>query len=223
VRVFVGGLPDEEHRAADHLNILLGDLASHVDMFRSAVRLFDHCYELRAAASLADEWFYDKDRNHDHWIFIAAKAAAMEIFHFGIILKALRGLIGQCPTVAQHVDHASLKLAQQLFESRFPRAVRVRHAISHASEMLETPEAFDRNFRPLPDNAIWLVSGILERTIQFTHENERLSVEVSDATLAKLEGVAEKVFDAIRPAMAATFEMPLKHSQPLAKGESDHQ
>ena len=202
--LFTHILPPEEHEYANHSTFLMGQLAGHLKEFRSAVRLFEHCWSEREKARFSGNWMYDPDRDHDSWMFIAARAAATEVYHYWIILRALRSTIGRCASIRDLLDDVALKQAVQLLEVWFDPIELRRHAISHASEMVESSQQFQFNFPT--DTGDWIISALdPDGTFKLRHGGRKMVIAVNEASLMKLESVLRRVFAAIRPAADWTF------------------
>ena len=203
-RVASSALPLDERLNAEHSNFLMGQLEYHLKEFRNGVRLLQHCWSGRESAKHSGDWSYDPDRDHDSWVFTAARAAAMEVFHFWVILRALRSRVGRCASIKHLIDDAALKQAVQLLESGFDPIDLRRHAISHASEMVRNPEDFQRNYPS--DTGDWLITSLdTDHMFKLKHEGQKITIAVTDESIAKLERIARLTFDAIRPASDWTF------------------
>jgi hypothetical protein len=70
---------------------------------------------------------------------VAAKEGALNIYHFGCSLDALRGQVGRCPSTRGTVDIVKLRQADKLFKRHFPNADTIRHAVAHAGEIWTSP------------------------------------------------------------------------------------
>jgi hypothetical protein len=212
--IFGQRLPEPGERStADHLNLLTFSLENHVNGFQTALRLFDHCTDLHNALMATPDHVFDRHRDYQSWVFIAARAATLDIYHFGISLASLRNRAGLCPTLRPHFNNDALHLVERSFEAKFPGADRMRHAIGHAAEMLRTPEFFDDNFRI--EKTGFLISEIRHRSFVLTHEGTVFTVEISSATLETLQSLLARTFDVLRPMAAAawTYE-PARPSRP---------
>lgn len=204
--LFTRYLPPGEHAYANHSTFLIGQLAHHLKGFRSAVRLFEHCGSQREAARLSGQWLYDPDRDHDDWMFIAARAAAMEVYHYWHIACALKSTVGRCASVRHLIDDAAIQGAIHILEGSFDPIELRRHAISHAAEMVTTPERFQNHFPS--DTGDWLISALdVDGTLKLKHTGQKMTISVSDASIVKLDNITRRIFAAIKPAADWTFQV----------------
>jgi hypothetical protein len=67
------------------------------------------------------------------------------------------------------------------------------------------------------------VSALTNRKLEFTHQGERLSIEISEESLADLEDIKSRAYDAFRRAAEATFSMPSRSRERHAKDKTEHQ
>lgn len=207
-------LPDSERASADHLNFLTGQMLEHLTFFRAGVRLFQYCLALHSDRMSEPNILFDRDKDYTPWVYLAARSAILEIYHFGKTLQSVRGMIGLCKSLAPHVNVELLKCAQKTFEAHFSRAERMRHAVGHAAEMTNSPENLRRNFMT-DDTGGWLITNIENHTFKLKHEGEKMAVDLNYANVARIAEITAMVFTALRPAAESTFPRPSKSaSQP---------
>lgn len=125
---------------------------------------------------------------------IAAKEGALNVYHFGCSLSALRGQVGRCPRTQGVVSASKLKDADKLFKKHFPNADTIRHAVAHAGEVWASPERAARH--RLRKDHIWIggftgagthqFSGLFNRTYALQWEGRVFEVEIDVSTGQKL-------------------------------------
>jgi hypothetical protein len=72
---------------------------------------------------------------------IAARDGALNIFHFGCSLEALKKQLARCPSLASRTNAVKLRNAIKQFGSYFPHADNVRNAVAHAGSFFLLPNA----------------------------------------------------------------------------------
>ena len=65
------------------------------------------------------------------WRFLAGRDGAMALRNFKEALLSIRGLVGRCPSISDLVDTKLLREAEARFNSKFPRAEKLRHSVAH--------------------------------------------------------------------------------------------
>lgn len=71
----------------------------------------------------------------NHFRFIAARDAALNLYHYKCSLAAIKQLLPDCPTLKGHVDPKAIREALKRFKQAFPHTDNVRHAVAHAGEL----------------------------------------------------------------------------------------
>jgi hypothetical protein len=165
------------------------------DNFRRAVELFRFLKPGGAASQLGS--FYIPFR------IIAARDSALNIFHFGCTLDAIRKQFSMCPTLArtQRGDPEKIKQAVKLFNRHFPHADAIRHAIAHAGELQKNPKQMKRNAQkgPAPQKGVsyqtggLLISALHANSYSVGIEGNVFSVVMEDGTATKLREVIKAV------------------------------
>lgn len=124
---------------------------------------------------------------------IAAKEAALNIYHFGNSLDALRRQVYICPTTHSVVDAGKLKQAFSLFNRYFPHANNTRHAVAHAGEIWGSPaKAREHRQRETYVTAGGFTSGgfltamLFEKTYSVGWEGKVFEVHMDTPTIQKL-------------------------------------
>ena len=205
-------LLDDEAAEAAHLNLLLESLGHCTHTFQDALSLLDHCRAILDSASAKSDW--DSYFGCVGWPLVAARDAAMTIYHFGILVSAIQTRIGLCPTLMPYFDRAMMKTARRRFNQHFSRSTRLRHAISHAAETLENPQQFKRHYgRLAPLSFLFLSDSLLDRSYTTMLDGETLSIDITTTTLQRLKEIEQSVFAAFMPVEIAFGETPTPSSQ----------
>jgi hypothetical protein len=79
------------------------------------------------------------------WVFVPCRDAGMSIYHFSILLKALRSSLRYVPTLKASINHQLLRTASRQFNRDFPDTETMRHAIAHQAELVEDLAALRSN------------------------------------------------------------------------------
>jgi hypothetical protein len=211
--IVLSRLPVEEREAARHVKLLLDGLAVHVQHFAAAVALYDHLEELLAQGALratslqAQREGKARRRNMLGWGGIAARDAAMTLYHFETTLDAIVKGIRKCPTLFARVGEARLRTFQPAFVKNFPAATAMRNAVGHSSDWGRTPEsmAFHAYKVPYSDDGLEITSGIYllshqaGRKLIATIRGRLVFVEVTEEWLRGLIEIQRLVYDAFVP------------------------
>jgi hypothetical protein len=186
-------LSPAENAEAGHIDWLLLLLDIYVRQFQTALDLFTHAEALIRKDLSSHTRFQG-------WLFIAARDAALTIYHFGHVLQATRGRIRRCPTLKPFYRAQSMRLAHKLYEANFGHIERIRHAIGHTGEMISTPENLKRMQGGGQDRQPSLIiSHLSNRKFQTTHDGELFSFEIADETLKMLERITGLAYEAFAP------------------------
>ena len=147
-----------EQGEVEHALMLLEALDSYLGSFRSAVDLFEHVESFAQSAarrlrSLVDPTtgsflgiqdealaMAEMVQRYSDWASIPAKDAAMTIYQFGETVKAFRNSLGRSLVLRQGHDTAEARKATRLFDTAFPRTVKLRHALAHQAEYRKSVE-----------------------------------------------------------------------------------
>lgn len=144
-------LPDEEHENALHLQALLHLLDAFIVRFESALRLNNHCRGLGKncakeanSSGVTDELAF-RISEQISWRLIAAREAAMAVYHFSCTLESIASGVHRCPSLKSRMKHRPFQMARKIFNKIFPHADSMRHAISHAAELAATVQSLKEN------------------------------------------------------------------------------
>jgi hypothetical protein len=128
---------------------------------------------------------------------IAARDGALNIFHFGCSLEAIKKQLPMCPSIAQRTDAVKLRNAVKQFNSDFPHADNVRNAIAHAGEVFSTPQKIKENEQKSDHKGVGFSSGagghligaLYERTYTVSNHGFIFSVTLNADAIAKLANI----------------------------------
>ena len=133
-------IPEAEREAHECVSSNRLNLGRFLDEFQRSVRLFELLERGGGPPSVGvfgGEFVQFR--------MIAAKDGALNVYHFGCSLRALRAQLPTCPTLARQTDAKKLREATKSFQRDFPHIASVRHAIAHAGELYETPRSMREN------------------------------------------------------------------------------
>ena len=144
-----GLISPAEQKAGHHIAQAVVALNSYLEEFHYALKLFDAidaemaklapASALRSMPQAEQTAWGDKMMTYLRWKQIAARDAAMTIYHIGRAISAIRTKnLPLCPTLGALTDHAALREADRRFERAFPHYELIRHAIGHAAEIMAT-------------------------------------------------------------------------------------
>jgi hypothetical protein len=147
-----------------------------------------------------------------HYRMIAARDGALNIFHFGCSLEAIKKQLPKCASMAQRSDAVKLRNAVKQFKNYFPHADNVRHAIAHAGELFSSPEKIKANEQKSDHQGIGfsslagghLIGAIYERTYSVSNHGLVFSVTLDNESIAKLVHIVSLVDDAFQGPAAQT-------------------
>jgi hypothetical protein len=218
-------LSNEESHHAWHLGNKLAELDSRTCDFEAAVRLLDFSEENEDKLMLIVRQMLNDDRKAmftpEHrellrqerglgaWAFIALRDGTMTIYHFRSVLYALKGALSRCPTLAAGLPPDPIAAVIALFEQHFPQCIDARDAVAHSADTnfnLAKQHAHSMNS---PSVSNFFVSGARGAGRVYSHtrrirtkgeqEAHEISIEISDATLAKLNEIKLTAYATFQP------------------------
>lgn len=173
----------------------------HLENFYVALHLYDACEReigtfsqqmIRSATaggklshSMLDmTGFAQRFRVYSGWQEIATRDAAMSIYHFGRIVKAIKSSLPVCPTLCAKVDHKNLHVAVNSMEGSFPHYEGIRHVVGHASDFSQSILSRQKHSRKGPfkaqiNKAGIEIKGAADRLTQFTGNSSNRSFFVT--------------------------------------------
>jgi hypothetical protein len=217
-----------ERDSAGILSMNLLGLTDFVVSFEYAVRLADHADLLvtseKRKLQLA---VLDSGRSREEiealaapvriyggWMSIAAKEAAMAVYHFHMKQQAVMQGAAQVSSISALVNMERLHEARVHFSKHFPHAKEMRNAIGHDAERTASAAARkDHGFTGTVriDHSIYegtglFWSGMDGRTLRMARYKKLVSVTVDEATLDRLIEVQSKVLSAFDAVLTAYKE-----------------
>lgn len=206
------GLPPGERANGFRLSGVLHRLNSIAEDVVAAVALFEHVTQV---ASQSNE-LRKSDRENselrrrsfiaDRWPFIAAKGAAMSVWHFGEAMRIAKEAIHLTPTVDLLTDWEPIKSATNAFTGYFTKPgdqiKNLRDGISHTTELSEHPDKHaTRGSSGIPGIQ---VSGSLSvsdylhgTTLFYTWKKHPRQLDISQDTVTKLCEVRDLMFSGL--------------------------
>jgi hypothetical protein len=127
---------------------------------------------------------------------IAARDGALNIYHFGRSLAAIRNQLGACRSIT-NIDRKKVREAGKVFRLHFPHVDSVRHAIVHAGELYNTPAKMEneelKRHTSFGAAGGTLMSALSERTYSIGFEGEVFSVTLDNQTISILITIRNSV------------------------------
>jgi len=224
---------EKDMEAASLISHGLYDLQNHVNAFESALLLFDYCLAQRVAfLQIINQPGADSplpnifDQPWLDWPLIAARDAGMTIHHFYVAFDGIRQTMATSQPIASLCDKELMKSADSLFKMKFRNFIDLRDSIAHVSDKMKNAKkvsehAFTGSLESRivrGDNLSRLtISNVLDgRKFTNTWEGKIVSYEISAESLAHLNFVKQKVWDAFAKASEETFSLMRTRLNPAA-------
>lgn len=196
--------PEEQEEARiveDHL----GRLVRYAEDFSAALSLFNFCDR------------FDRSLT-GNWSFVAARDGAMTIYHIGKTMELTRAALKRAPTLAGLALRDPLSEAGKKYRSSFPTFEKMRHAVSHSSELYQNKEKhtqnafsgdYDDGFISLEGVSRAVVSNsLLGRKYTNTIDGKIISYEISAATKVVVYECVNTFVSAFKPIYEASSPWP---------------
>jgi len=143
---------------------------------------------------------------------IAARDGALNIFHFGCSLDAIKKQLPRSPSLVRQTDAIKLRNAVKQFNSFFPHADNVRHAVAHAGEMFRSPQRMKENEQKTDHKGVgfssvaggFLIGALYERTYSVSNLGQIFSVTLDSGAVQKLAKVILLVDEAFQARASRT-------------------
>lgn len=231
---FVRLLPDAERNDAFQLLSAADGLKSFVRNFEMALRLFEMAFaelqraneELRRVITAPLRHEQQENRRsiletlrtdiqkYSAWARIAARDGALQIYHLGAVISAVKGALHNAPTLLSLVDKSETRTASKLLESYFPNYELIRDAVAHS--IFEVAPDSERRQKHAVDHPVD-IPGLIYSDAKgliigdslngdnyvVTFEKRIATYEINNASLAKLQSVLKHFLDAFEPAREA--------------------
>jgi hypothetical protein len=152
----------------------------------------------------------EKLGKYNGWRFIAGRDGAMSLYHFRQAMTHANSWAQKDAALSKHIDRKMIKCANAKFDNKFPYTEKIRHSVSHSSDLLQTEKEIREHFVP----AIFWRADMphIEKAVEFIHNDQfdgrlfvthfgkaLLSYELSEASLQILEEIERLFFGAYSP------------------------
>jgi len=179
-------VPEGESKHASRIEDALNDLDRYIRNFKHALALFD---ESEAELQTLDRTG-SKGRKLWGWQFMAARDAALTVYHFRTTLHSAIAYVSKAPKLAKLIDTAGLTAAKNLFEERFPTIKGLRHAIAHEADNVFSEEALKSN--AIGGN-LMLGGNFHGDVFKYSNKGVEVSIAFNDPTLRELIYIKREV------------------------------
>jgi hypothetical protein len=137
------------------------------------------------------------------WLFIAARDAAMIVYHVRSTLHSIKSNVRNCPSVLKRTSIPILESALSTLETNFPNLVMLRHAVAHDADTSFSPESRAKHALNSESFTDLLLGGNLEgRKFIYGREGKILSMLIASSETAKLRAIADLACSAFK------YDMP---------------
>jgi hypothetical protein len=210
----INRLPVGQQKHARHLQTLLHLLDAFVVRFENALSLSEHCGELlkKYAKEINTSGFTEDLFKHiavkQSWRLIAAREAAMAVYHYSCTFESISNSVHQCPAIQARLKHRPFTMARKLFSKHFPHAEMMRHAISHTAEMAATMESLRENasknrrhtgmLAPEYTVAMAISPSFSKNKLTLSYKGKDVSIEVTPATRERLCQISAQIYVVFR-------------------------
>jgi len=170
--------PEEQEEiliAENHLDRLV----KYAEDFSAALSLFNFCNQFH-------------HRLTGEWLFVAARDGAMTIYHIGKTMELTRAAIKRAPSLAAMVLEEPLSEAGKKYRTSFPTFEKMRHAVSHSSELFRDRDSHAKNSFSGSYNdgyiaienshRVVVANSLLGRKYTNTIDGKIISYEISEPT-----------------------------------------
>jgi hypothetical protein len=206
-------LPKEEHIPAFELQSAMRTAARFIQAFDDAVALFEYCnmhiaaaYEIVRASKVPG-----KSRQHENiagyagaWQHIAARDAPISLWNFAQMLAEIRSLANGCPAIKGAVNWREVEGTLKDFHITFPFAWESRVGSAHAADIRNKPERnatkgkiHSGGFK-VDGGSLVITDSISGNKAVATVDGQLVECEVSSATVAVMQKILQRLFDAFR-------------------------
>ncbi|MGY5805245.1 hypothetical protein ACXHMN_28210 [Rhizobium sp. LEGMi12c] len=132
---------------------------------------------------------------------IAAKDAAMNLYHFRCSLDAIIKQSKFVPSLISSASMQSVRDQLSLFDSKFPHTDTIRHGIAHAGELHETPIKINAAAQTKHRKAYgvetgpggMLICALFERTFTIGKQRKIFSMQVDNSTISVLVSITHSI------------------------------
>jgi hypothetical protein len=181
---------------------------SHRKRFEWAIALFE--FSTKEFGKQYYKVAPEKLHRYNGWRFIAGRDGAMSLYHFRQAMTHANSWAQKDALLSKHIDRETIKRAQANFDERFPCIEKIRHSVSHSSDLLRTENEIRKHFVSATFRRADMPH--IEKEVEFIHNDQfdgRLFVthfgkallryELSGASLQILEEIERLFFSAYSP------------------------
>jgi hypothetical protein len=185
------GLTDNEAAVLHVVNTALNELHSYTVEFEAAIMLLNH-----AKAQAERDWHNPIFRN---WSFLAAKSAAMTVWHFGEAMNGIKANARRsCLPLNAIVRWDTVRDATKMYGQYFPHSEGLRDAVAHHANLSETIEATNTNSLKSPNGGqVLLKSNLVDGALVYSQKGQERSLKIDEATLKNLISVRDRFYSAL--------------------------
>jgi hypothetical protein len=196
LRVQKPRFPDNS-ASADRVLRAAAALGFQLDEFENCLSLFEHLQAHLKAFKHTGAQDDAELFQRSGWRIVAAKQAALTVWHFKKALDEFREAVNADPAIRDVADTKRIKAAiETTFKAKFPDWSQMRSGVAHAAEMVAE---YDKHSAPGPtvlggiqtDMPI-MGAALKGDTYTVTIDGGERSCEVSRKTLEALEHIAEE-------------------------------
>lgn len=169
--------------------------------FAQALGLLDH------AKAISPEHTGEQIRQRLAWEGIAFREAAMQLFHFGMLLEGLVDNLKDVGLLPKY-DRVQLRQIRRAFDLHFPDWRSLRNAIGHHAELFYTPKAVELNsiseaafFGSGDHNRKLMVTHIDDRRYSMSKDGRMVSIELSQQSLGYLTDLETRAKSVLKAAL----------------------
>jgi len=123
---------------------------------------------------------------------MSAREAVSAVFKFSEDMEMIGVNLSKCPVLLRLVDSKAKRVATRKFKTAFPGIIGIRHSGQHGDIIYGSPEKLAKHVT----GPIISINNLVGNTIETTYKRKKVSLEISGATLTKLEQVRDAYWDA---------------------------
>lgn len=150
------------------------------------------------------------------WAFIAARDAAMSLFHFGTVSESIQACVARCPSIAKHVSHRELALCGNAFQTQFADWGPVRHSVAHQGDWGRdrrkisahaTDKAIETGIvHSVAGNSVYMSGSLAGNAYSCTVNGKVAQLEISGTSASALGHILQQFYHPFEKATPAITE-----------------
>ncbi|MCI4644395.1 MAG: hypothetical protein MRY64_06390 [Hyphomonadaceae bacterium] len=200
-----GKLGVDEIAHAQSITRNLSYLDRYIDRFAAAVSLIGHIQDEMFSVDPAQLSKSSELPKLMEWQFIAARDAALSVWHFGKCLEACRSkCLPYCPTLTAIADHDQIRSLEKAFKGAFPGHSEVRDSVAHEGQKFSsvaatkknamTPEVFMRGVPVVVTgfSEVHPQQSFISDCYQVSYEGRYYKLKLTEESVTSLRRMAEK-------------------------------